>query len=350
MLQPTQHTLANTMLQVIYQPTRAGSATALDFQLHNTTEPVPATGELLVQPLYLSTDPYLYRMLGGKSAHGTIASGTVMSGRAVARVLVSSAGAPAAGTLVLVESCDWAERAVVKADMVSALDESTGVSYGAWLGVLGTSGISAWVGLLDVARPRAGETVVVSAAAGAVGSVVGQLARAHGCRAVGIVGGAAKTRHLLEDLGFDAAVDYKAADFEQQLAAALPNGADVYFENVGGTVFDAVLPHLNLYARVALCGLASLYGRDAAPMTLRNFEYLLNRSVRMQAYRVSDYQARRQEIQSELAGMIRRGELRYHQTVLDGLEAAPGALAALMEGQHLGKQLVRVHAERDEPA
>ncbi len=160
-----------------------------------------------------------------------------------------------------------------------SLDESIGVPNSAWLGVLGTSGISAWVGLLDVGRPQAGETVVVSAAAGAVGSVVGQLAKALGCRAVGIVGGAAKTRHLLEDLGFDAAVDYKAADFEQQLAAALPNGADVYFENVGGAVFDAVMPHLNLHARVPLCGLASLYGHDATPLTLRNFEYLLNRSA-----------------------------------------------------------------------
>ncbi len=338
------------MLQVIYKPTRTGSATALDFQLKNTTEPVAEIGELLVQPLYLSTDPYLFRMLGGKSAHGTIAPGTVMSGRVVARILVSSTSALAAGTLVLAESCDWAERAVVKTDMVSALDESIGVPNSAWLGVLGTSGISAWVGLLDVGRPQAGETVVVSAAAGAVGSVVGQLAKALGCRAVGIVGGAAKTRHLLEDLGFDAAVDYKAADFEQQLAAALPNGADVYFENVGGAVFDAVMPHLNLHARVPLCGLASLYGHDATPLTLRNFEYLLNRSVRLQAFRVGDYQARWPKIQSELACMIRSGELRYYQTVLDGLEAAPGALAALMEGRHLGKQLVRVCAERDETA
>lgn len=338
------------MLQVIYQPTRPGSATALDFQLHNTTEPKAATDELLVEPLYLSTDPYLFRMLGGKSAHGTVAPGTVMSGRAVARVLVSPAGAPAAGTVVLAESCDWAERAVVKADMVSELDDSNGVPYSAWLGVLGTSGVSAWAGLLDVGRPQAGETVVVSAAAGAVGSVVGQLAKAQGCRAVGIVGGAAKARHLLEDLGFDAAVDYKASDFEQQLKAALPKGADVYFENVGGAVFDAVLPHLNLHARIPLCGLAALYGRDAAPTTLRNFEYLLNRSVRLQAFRVSDYHARRAEIQSDLAGMIRRGELRYRETVLDGLEAAPGALAGLMEGRHFGKQLVRVHAERVETA
>lgn len=327
--------------QVIYQPSSPGSTSAADFVLREAPARAPAEGEVLLQPLFLSTDPYLVRLLRGQGAYGKVPPGKPMRGRVVARVIASRHAELQEGVAVLAEA-DWAERVVAPAAGLIRLEELPGVPLSAYLGVLGSSGITAWGGLIDIARPEAGETVLVSAAAGAVGSVVGQLAKARGCRAVGIAGGADKVRHLVQDLGFDAAVDYKEGDFGARLAQALPQGADVYFENVGGQVFDTVLPHLNRYARIPLCGLASLYERPDDPVTLRNFACLLDRSVRLQAFRVTDYLPRRTEILDELTALVRSGRLRYHETLLDGLEQAPGALAALMQGRHLGKQLIRI--------
>jgi NADPH-dependent curcumin reductase CurA len=201
-------------------------------------------------------------------------------------------------------------------------------------------GVTAWYGLTQIGRPRAGETVLVSAAAGAVGSAVGQLAKLRGCRAVGIAGGPEKCRHVVEDLGFDACVDYKAADFRAALKAAVPQGVDVDFENVGGAVLDAVLARMNPFGRVALCGLVS--GYDGQDVTIRNARSLLTSRLLVQGFIVSDHLALWPEALRELTGLVAAGKLRYREIVAEGLESAPRAFLGMLRGENLGKQLVRL--------
>lgn len=328
--------------RIVYTPRAPGSLETADFSLQSAAAPVRDGEQVLLQPLYLSIDPYMVRLLKGQGSYfGRVAPGAAMRGRSISRVLESDAPQLRAGQVVLGET-EWADRCWAPAQALTAIDEDSGIALSAWLGVAGHSGITAWAGMVDVAAAAHGETVVVSAASGAVGSVAGQLARVRGCRVVGIAGGPDKARHVVEDLGFHACVDYKSADFAGQLAAALPHGADVLFENVGGAVFDAVLPHLKRYARIALCGLVSQYAGPAQPLTLQHFDQLLNQAVRLQAFRVYDYLPRRDQILAQLVSLIRSGELRYRETVAQGLEAAPAALVAMMAGRNLGKQLVRL--------
>lgn len=328
--------------RIVYRPQVCGSVQPQDFAVQQVATADPAPGRVQLQPLFLSVDPYMVRLLTGQGSYfGREEAETPMRGRVVARVLASPLPQWRAGDLVMGES-EWAEMGDVDAGALLRIDEEAGIPLSTWLGAAGHSGMTAWAGMVDIAQPRSGETVVVSAASGAVGSIAGQLARLRGCRVVGIAGGAAKTRHVVDDLGFDACVDYKAQDFAEQLAVAVPDGVDIHFENVGGAVFDAVLPHLNRYARISLCGLVSQYGAPSQPMTLRHFDQILSRTVRLQAFRIYDYVLRRDEILAELVPLIRRGELRYRESIADGLEAAPAALAAMMAGNNLGKQLVRV--------
>jgi NADPH-dependent curcumin reductase CurA len=199
------------------------------------------------------------------------------------------------------------------------------------------------VGLVDIAGIKAGETVVVSAAAGAVGSAVGQIARIKGCRAIGIAGGAEKCRHVVADLGFDDCIDYKAGPIEPALAKAAPQGVDIYFDNVGGDILDAVMPHLNMNARVPVCGQISQYNASQR-QGLRNFGVILDRSVMLRGFRIGSHLARRDQALDELMDWFRAGGLKFHETVAEGFEAAPGALVNMLSGGNIGKQVVRLAA------
>jgi NADPH-dependent curcumin reductase CurA len=211
------------------------------------------------------------------------------------------------------------------------------------LGVLGLNGVTAYFGFLDVGQPRAGDTVVVSTAAGAVGSAVGQIAKIAGCRTVGIAGGPTKTALCRDDFGYDAAIDYKSADLDAAIAAACPNGVDVYFDNTAGSISDAVLRHLNIRARVVICGTASVASWDPPPSGPRVERHLLVKRARMQGFVIFDYMDRYEEAVSRLAEWVRAGRLRCREDILDGIEQAPGAIAGLYRGDNLGKRLIRAH-------
>jgi NADPH-dependent curcumin reductase CurA len=217
------------------------------------------------------------------------------------------------------------------------------------LGVLGLNGLTAYFGLLDVGQPRAGETVVVSTAAGAVGSCVGQIAKIMGCRTVGIAGGPTKTRLCREEYRFDAAIDYKAGDLDARLAAACPDGVDVYFDNTAGAICDAVMRHLRLRARVVICGTASIASWEPAPVGPRVERHLLVKRARMQGLLVLDYAARYPEAREQLAQWVRAGLIRYREDILDGIEHAPGAIAGLYRGENVGKRLIRICPLPDPP-
>ncbi len=210
----------------------------------------------------------------------------------------------------------------------------------AYLGGLGMPGVTAWVGLMDICLPRAGETVVVTAAAGAVGSVVGQLARLQGCRVVGVAGGARKCAYVVDELGFDACLDYRAEDFWPRLKAATPDRIDVLFENVGGEIFDTLLGRMNAHARIALCGMIAQY--NSAPWPIRNLSSLLVNRIRLQGFIITEMLDRWPAAEAALATHLAAGRLRYCETVVAGLEQAPAALIGLLRGENFGKQLVRL--------
>lgn len=317
-----------------------------DFRLEWEPVPAPGPGQVLLQVLVLSIDPYMRgRMDAGKSYAKPVEVGAVMEGGTVARVLESRHDGFAPGDIVLSYS-GWQRYALDDGSSLRKLDPAAAPVSTA-LGVLGMPGFTAWAGLLEIGRPQAGETVVVAAASGAVGSAVGQIARIHGARAVGIAGGADKCAFVREVLGFDAAVDHRAPDFAAQLAAACPDGIDVYFENVGGKVWDAVLPLLNDFARVPVCGLIAQYnevpqaapGPDRLALTMRE---VLKKSLLLRGFIQREFLHLRPAFLEQAQDWIRDGRLRYREEVVDGLENAPQALIDLLQGRNFGKLLVRV--------
>lgn len=325
--------------QVVLVSRPLTGATAENFRIEATAMPEPAAGQVLLRTLYLSVDPYLLRVIKGIQTYAPVNPGDAMFGRSISEVVTSRDSGFVAGDVVFLYS-KWQNYHVAQGDALKKVDTSL-IPASAYLSVMGHSALTAWGGLLDVGRPRAGETVVVSAAAGAVGSVAGQIARIKGCRAVGIAGGQAKCDHVVNFLGFDACVDYRDPDFAANLRAAVPGGIDVYFENVGGMVFDTVLSLLNHSARVALCGLVSHYSNDE-PLTLRHWGQMLTQLVRIQAFRVSDYLAQSDEAMADMKRWYLEGRLKYHETVAQGIESAPGAFVDMLSGRNLGKQLVRL--------
>ncbi|MDQ1471960.1 MAG: NADPH-dependent curcumin reductase, partial [Bryobacterales bacterium] len=239
----------------------------------------------------------------------------------------------------------WQEYSVVPAQGVRKLDPSAAPVSTA-LGILGMPGITAYVGLLNIGQPKPGETVVVAAASGAVGSAVGQIAKIKGCRAVGIAGGKAKCDYVVNELGFDACVDHHSASFDADLKAACPSGIDVYFENVGGKVFEAVLPLMNQFGRVPVCGLIAQYnmselppGPDKTPLVMRT---ILARRLTFRGFLVGDYMSQAAEYLRELTAWLREGRLKYREDIVDGLENAPSALIGLLQGKNFGKLVIRL--------
>ncbi len=336
--------------QVLLKARPEGIPQAECFELAAAAVPAPGAGQILVRNIYLSVEP---AMRGWVSAVANYADpvpiGGVMRSFAAGRVAASRHPDYRPGELVT-GMFGWQDYAVVDAGAVQRKVTETDLPLSTSLGVLGLNGITAYFGLLEVGRPQPGETVVVSTAAGAVGSCVGQIAKLKGCRAVGIAGGPEKTRLCREEFGYDAALDYKRGELAPALAAACPEGVDVYYDNTAGPISDAVYARLRVGARVVICGTASVASWDPPPLAPRVERHLLVKRARMQGFVIFDFAARYAEALAALAGWVRSGKIRYREDILDGIEHAPGAIAGLYRGENLGKRLIRIAAETDEPA
>jgi NADPH-dependent curcumin reductase CurA len=297
-------------MQVLLANRPQGRVKESDFRIVETPIPRPKDGEILVKHLYLSLDPYMRgRMNDAKSYAASVAIGDVMVGEIVGEVIESRNPDYRVGDLV-VGRLGWQLYATSKGQGLRKIARGR-LPLSTYLGVVGMPAATAWIGLYDIGEPKPGETVVVSAAAGAVGSLVGQLAKIRGCRAVGIAGGKAKCDHVVHALGFDACVDYKAGNLARDLAAATPDGIDVYFENVGGDVFDAVLPRLNPFARVPLCGLVSQYN-DTEPRGMPNMRTFLVNRIKLQGFICSDRMERWPETLAQIETWVIEGRIKYH--------------------------------------
>jgi hypothetical protein len=319
-----------------------GEPDADSFEFREVDVPEPAAGELLVRVRYLSVDPYMRgRMRDSDSYAEPWDVGDVLKGGVVGEVVESESERYDAGDFVTGQGT-WSDYAVLDADDAAPVDPDV-ADLPAYLGVLGMPGRTAYFGLLDVGEPKPGETVVVSGAAGAVGSVVGQIAKLNGCRVVGFAGSNEKTRWLTEDLGFDAAVNYEQTDdYRAALDDAAPDGVDVYFDNVGGPITDAVFTKLNLDARVAVCGQIAHYNDESVPTGPRKLPMLIAPRAKVQGLLVSDYATRFGAASERLAEWVASGELAHRETVVEGLENAPDAFLGLFSGDNVGKQVVRV--------
>jgi len=324
--------------QVVLESRPHKSAATDHFRIQEIPVPVPSDGQVLLRTVYLSVDPYLLRVIKGIQTYAPVNPGEALVSRSICEVVESRHPDFAPGEAVFLYA-GWQNYHVAQGDSLKKVDTSV-IPASAYLSVMGHSALTAWGGLLDVGRPKAGETVVVSAAAGAVGSMVGQIARIKGCRAVGIAGGAAKCDHVVRFLGFDACVDYRDPDFAANLRMAVPAGIDIYFENVGGMVFDTVLSMLNHSARIPLCGLVSHYSEDQ-PVTFRHWGQMLTQLVRLQAFRVSDYLPRIDEAMADMKRWYLEGRLKYHESIANGIERAPSAFVDMLSGRNLGKQLIQ---------
>jgi len=317
------------------------------FELSEEAVPEIGDGEALVRVDWISLDPTNRAWINDTPTYlPPVGIGEVMRGGGLGEVVASKNPNYPVGQTVQ-GLVGWQEYAVLSDGMfLFPVDIAEGVSPSAYMGVLGTTGLTAWIGIRDIGKPRPGETVVVSAAAGAVGSVAGQLAKADGARVVGIAGGSEKCALLTDELGFDAAVDYRARDWVAQLAAATPDGIDVDFENVGGDIMDAVFARLNMGARVALCGLISGYNSVDPPPGPRAFGNLLIQRATLQGFIVLDHLGRTPEAVAEISGLIAEGKLTPLETVVEGFEQLPTALGMLFEGKNVGKLVLRTSAGR----
>ena len=311
-----------------------------NFNIVDADMPQPNDGEVLVRALYISVDPYLRgRMREGRSYVPPFAVGQVIESGAIGEVVESRSPKFQAGDIVT-GMFGWRLYNVAKAE--GLMKVPPGVPVTTALGVLGMPGLTAYFGLLDIGQPKTGETVVVSGAAGAVGMTVCQIAKIKGCRAVGIAGSDSKNQYLRDELGVDAAVNYKNPGMQQALKEACPNGVDVYFDNVGGEISDAVLPLLKHGARIIICGQISLYNLDKLDVGPRPQPYLLVNSALMKGFIITEYAARFSEGVSQLAQWLAAGKLKYAESVVEGFENTPQAFIGLFTGDNLGKQIVKV--------
>jgi NADPH-dependent curcumin reductase CurA len=319
-----------------------GLVSAEDFRWVEAPAPEPADGEALVRNVYLSCDPTQRGWMAADTYLPAVAVGEVMRSFAVGKVVESRDPSLPVGQL-LYGLLGWQDYAVVRSGTPSSPTPlPPGVPIESAMSALGLTGVTAYFGLLEIGRPRPGETVVVSGAAGATGSVVGQLAKLHGCRAVGIAGGPEKCRYLVDVLGFDAAIDYKNERVPMRLAETCPRGIDVFFDNVGGEVLDDALARLAMRGRVVICGAISRYGERVPPPGPRNYLSLLVQRGRMEGFIVLDYLPRAAEAVAALSGWLREGKLVDRVDVQHGLENAPAALARVFTGENAGKQLLRI--------
>ena len=347
--------MVDEMRRIVLASRPSGAPALENFRLETGPVPEPGDGDILVKLLWLSLDPYMRgRMDASKSYAAAVEVGATMEGGAVAEVVRSNNPKFAIGDIVNAQF-GWASHAIHNGQGVRKIDPALAPISTA-VGVLGMPGLTAYVGLLDHGRPQPGETLVVSAATGAVGAVVGQLGKIHGLRVVGVAGGAEKCAYAIDELGFDACLDHRAAPdakaLREQIAAACPDGVDIYYENVGGKTLEAVYPLMNTGGRIPVCGMISWYdlgglgmgtveGPDRLPKLWRTV--LVNR-LSIRGFIVTDHYDRFSAFLEAVSGHIRDGRLKYRETIAEGLEAAPAAFLAMLKGGNFGKQLVRVAA------
>lgn len=320
-----------------------------NFALVKGVRPTPAAGQVLLRTIYMSLDPYMRgRMSDAESYADPVAINAVMVAGSVCIVEESNSKDYQVGDWVVAFG-GWQDFVISETENLIKLDPHLPNKSFA-LGVLGMPGLTAYMGLLDIGQPKAGETVVVAAASGAVGSIVGQIAKIKGCKVVGIAGGHDKCKYVIEELGFDACIDHKADDFSEQLSKTCSSGIDVYFENVGGAVFDAILPLLNTCARIPLCGLISQYNATELPQGPDRLSQLMGKllikRIRMQGFIVfDDYGHRYEEFITQMSQWLMSGKIKYKEHLVDGLENAPSAFIGLLKGENFGKLVIRVGDE-----
>jgi NADPH-dependent curcumin reductase len=328
-----------TNRQILLKSRPPGMPSVANFDTVDQPVPPVADGDVLRRTIYLSLDPYMRgRMSDAPSYAAPVQVGHVMCGHTVSEVVDSKNPAFKKGDIVAGYD-GWQQFAASSGRELRKLDPKSAPIATA-VSVLGMPGMTAYVGLMDIGKPKAGDTVVVSAASGAVGSVVGQLAKVKGCRTVGIAGSADKCRYIVDELGFDASINYKAGDLVKALQAACPKRIDIYFENVGGPVFEAVLRNLADFARIPLCGLISEY--NTAPGPGPNLRPLLVHRATIRDFIVSDHMDRAAAFQAECGPLVRDGKIKYRHDIAEGIDAAPAALIGLFEGRNFGKLMVRV--------
>ena len=326
--------------QILLKSRPEGAPSLDNFELTESPTPEPGEGELLMRIIYLSLDPYMRgRMSAAKSYAKPAAIGQPMVGGTVGEIVRSRNPKYSVGDIVLGYG-GWQEYAISNGTGLRKLDP-TAAPVSTALGVLGMPGMTAFVGLLEIGQPKPGETVVVAAASGAVGSVVGQIAKIKGGLAVGIAGGFEKCRFVASELGFDACVDHRAPDFAKQLEAACPKGIDVYFENVGGAVQQTVWPLLNDFARIPVCGLIAQYN-STTPMPGPDMFSVLRKRLLLRGFIVSDFAVKQAEFLRDVGEWVRTGRLKYREDIVDGLEKAPASFLGMLQGKNFGKTLVRV--------
>lgn len=343
MTQPTNR-------QIVLASRPVGAPTAENFALTQSDIPTPAQGEMLLRSVYLSLDPYMRgRMSDAKSYADPVGINEVMVGGTVCQVEASNHAEFEVGEWVLAYT-GWQDYALSNGEgLIKLGKQPSHPSYA--LGVMGMPGFTAYMGLLDIGQPKEGDTLVVAAATGAVGSMVGQIGKLKGCRVIGIAGGEEKCQFAKDTLGFDECIDHKAADFAEQLAKACHNGIDIYFENVGGKVFDAVMPLLNTGARIPLCGLISQYNATSLPegpdrMSMLMAQLLIKR-IKMQGFIIfDDYGHRYGEFAADMTQWLAQGKIHYREHLVQGLENAPDAFIGLLEGKNFGKMVVQTNQPR----
>ncbi|ELF6472205.1 NADP-dependent oxidoreductase [Vibrio vulnificus] len=343
MTQPTNR-------QIVLASRPVGAPTAENFALKQSDIPTPAQGEMLLRSVYLSLDPYMRgRMSDAKSYAEPVGIDEVMFGGTVCQVEVSNHAEFEVGEWVLAYT-GWQDYTISNGEgLIKLGKQPSHPSYA--LGVMGMPGFTAYMGLLDIGQPKEGNTLVVAAATGAVGSMVGQIGKLKGCRVIGIAGGEEKCQFAKETLGFDECIDHKATDFAEQLANVCHNGIDIYFENVGGKVFDAVMPLLNTGARIPLCGLISQYNATSLPegpdrMSMLMAQLLIKR-IKMQGFIIfDDYGHRYGEFAADMSQWLAQGKIHYREHLVQGLENAPDAFIGLLEGKNFGKMVVQTNQPR----
>ncbi|HDY7883665.1 TPA: NADP-dependent oxidoreductase [Vibrio vulnificus] len=343
MTQPTNR-------QIVLASRPVGAPTAENFALTQSDIPTPAQGEILLRSVYLSLDPYMRgRMSDAKSYAEPVGIDEVMVGGTVCQVEASNHAEFEVGEWVLAYT-GWQDYAISNGEgLIKLGKQPSHPSYA--LGVMGMPGFTAYMGLLDIGQPKEGDTLVVAAATGAVGSMVGQIGKLKGCRVIGIAGGEEKCQFAKDTLGFDECIDHKAADFAEQLAKVCHNGIDIYFENVGGKVFDAVMPLLNTGARIPLCGLISQYNATSLPegpdrMSMLMAQLLIKR-IKMQGFIIfDDYGHRYSEFAADMTQWLAQGKIHYREHLVQGLENAPDAFIGLLEGKNFGKMVVQTNQPR----
>ena len=328
-----------TNKQVLLASRPTGWVEESNFRIVDVPVPKPGDGEVLLKAGYLSLDPYMRGRMNEKSYAATVDIGGVMTGQVVGEVIESKNSKFKPGDTVTAYT-GWQQYAVSDGTGMRVVDPRI-VPVSAYLGTVGMPGVTAWYGLLKIGEPKAGETVVVSAAAGAVGSVVGQIAKIMGCRAVGVAGGRQKCEYVVKELGFDACIDHRSENLAQALAEATPKGIDVYFENVGGPLLDLVLARCNPFARLPICGMIADYN-STERYGVKNLIGAVGNRLKLQGFIISDHTQIWPEALTQLAHWVREGKLKYRETITEGLENAPKAFIGLFKGENFGKQLVKI--------